>query len=514
MNAAELLIATLRRRGVEWIATLCGHGLDPVFQAARAAGMRLVDVRNEQTAAYMADACGRLTRRPGVCAVSSGVAHVNALSGVANAWFDGAPMLLLSGAGAAATAGMGHFQDMDQPALARPLCKFARAIDRAERTAEIVEAALAEAVEGRPGPVHLTLPMDVARTEVAPGTAVATLPRPGALAGGANAAEVAEALAAAARPLVIAGSGLYYAQRAAEAVAFCERFRIPLTTPIWDRGPVNRPSPAYLGVLGAASGGPSLLADADCIVMAGAAVDYRSGFLHPPAAAPDARILFYNGCWIDLARACHEPSSRFDAWMGECARRRDRFRQEAEQRARAAAAGRPHAVDANDAIRAVLDAEPVLLIDGGNVGQWAHQLLCSERYPGDWLTCGRSGVVGWGIGGAMAARLAFPDRPVILLSGDGSFTFTVADLESASRQGLGFAAIVVDDRSWGIVESGQRRQFGEPISSRLGPIEFDVLARSLGARGVRAEGRAAIEKELREAIERPGVTVIHAPVAG
>src|SRR5215831_2271452 len=112
MTAAELFVRDLRQRGVDWIATLCGHGLDPLLHAARNAGLRLVDVRNEQTCAYMADACGRLTRRPGVCAVSSGVAHVNALTGVANAWFDRAPMLLISGAAATTTAGRGHFQDM------------------------------------------------------------------------------------------------------------------------------------------------------------------------------------------------------------------------------------------------------------------------------------------------------------------------------------------------------------------------------------------------------------------
>src|SRR5579872_4607708 len=100
MTAAEVLIRELQERGVQWMATLCGHGLDPLFQAARSAGMRLVDTRNEQTASYIAESAGRLTRQPGVCAVSSGIAHVNALTGVANAWFDRAPMLLISGAAA------------------------------------------------------------------------------------------------------------------------------------------------------------------------------------------------------------------------------------------------------------------------------------------------------------------------------------------------------------------------------------------------------------------------------
>ena len=137
MTPAELLIHSLQQRGVEWIATLCGHGLDPLLNAARKAGMRLVDVRNEQSCAYLADAFGRLTRRPGVCAVSSGVAHLNALTGVANAWFDRAPMLLISGAGPTSTAGRGHFQDLDQVALARPVTKLSQSIDSAGAARQI-----------------------------------------------------------------------------------------------------------------------------------------------------------------------------------------------------------------------------------------------------------------------------------------------------------------------------------------------------------------------------------------
>src|SRR5579862_8885887 len=155
MKAAEALIVGLRERGVEWIGTLCGHGLDPLLEAARQAGMRLVDARNEQTCAYMADAYGRLTRRPGVCAVSSGVAVVNALTGVANAWFDRAPMLLISGAAATVTAGRGHFQDMDQVALARPVTKLSASIDEAARTLDLLGEAWDCALAAPQGPVHL-----------------------------------------------------------------------------------------------------------------------------------------------------------------------------------------------------------------------------------------------------------------------------------------------------------------------------------------------------------------------
>jgi len=201
-------------------------------------------------------------------------------------------------------------------------------------------------------------------------------------------------------------------------------------------------------------------------------------------------------------------------WLATCVGRRDDFRAGVIQRAEEQARQGLHAIHVIRAVESVLDASPVLLIDGGSIGQWAHQLLCSHRYPGDWLTCGRSGVVGWGLGGAMAARLAFPRRPVILLSGDGAFTFNVADIESAVRQHLPFVAIVADDQAWGITRAGHLRQFGEPIASSLGPIAFDDLARALGARGVRAVDPESLTFELRTALDRPEVAVIHAPIAG
>ncbi|HTM47290.1 MAG TPA: thiamine pyrophosphate-binding protein [Bryobacteraceae bacterium] len=514
MNAADLLIAGLQKRGVEWMATLCGHGLDPLFQAARHAGMRLIDARNEQTAAYIADAYGRLTRKPGVCAVSSGIAQVNALTGVANAWFDRGPMLLISGAAASDTAGMGHFQDLDQAALARPITKISRCVDSAGRVSQILGEALDLAVADPCGPAHLMFPMDVQRAEAgrAPAPASAA-PRPHEP--DLNMQEVARALGTARSPLLFAGSGIFYDGSGADMLYFCEDCRIPVVTPIWDRGAIDRPSRVFLGVIGAASGGPAILSEADCIVLAGAEIDYRVGYLLPPEVRSDARVLSFRRGWDALAAACYRHDSRIrEDWLKECVGLRNEFRRVTRSRAEQQSRAGLHALHLIEAIEGVFNENPVLLIDGGTIGQWAHQLLCSDRYPGDWLTCGRSGVVGWGVGGAMAARLAYPDRPVVLLSGDGAFTFNIADLESAVRQKLPFVALVADDQGWGITRSGHVRQFGEPIASSLGPIAFDKLAESLGARGVRVSTPDEVARELRRAISEPVVTVIHAPIVG
>jgi acetolactate synthase-1/2/3 large subunit len=519
MTAAELLVQGLRDRGVHWIATLCGHGLDPLLDAGRRAGLRLVDVRNEQTCGYIADTFGRLTRRPGVCAVSSGVAHVNALTGVVNAYFDHAPMLLISGAGAVTTRGRGHFQELDQVAIARPVTRFSASIDAPELTLPLLHDAYIKALSYPPGPVHLMFPLDVQMAQVSsPEIVAVSSTHSRSVIGHSDLRYAAHALAEAEAPLIIAGSGIFYQPDTPDLLTFCTEFHIPVVTPIWDRGVVDSSSPVFLGVIGAATGGPAVLSNADCILLAGAENDYRVGYLDPPTVRANAKIFRMDGGWKGLSAECagsmEKHRSTREAWLAACVERRDETLRAVEDSADEQARHGLHAIHIIRAIREVLSENPVLLIDGGSIGQWAHQLLCRDRYPGDWLTCGRSGVVGWGIGGAMAARLAYPKRPVILLSGDGAFTFNVADIECAVRQNLPFVAIVADDQGWGITRLGHVRQFGQPVASSLGPIAFDKLAASLGARGVRANTPEDITRELRDAIGRAEVTIVHVPISG
>jgi len=539
LTGADLLVAELKRQGVAWVATLCGNGLNPFYVACRRAGLRLVDTHNEQAAAYMADAYGRLTGRVGVCAVSSGVAHLNALTGVANAYFDGAPLLLITGASAGYGAGRGVFQEFDQVALAAPICKFATWVSRTSDLAFLVRQAFATAVSGRPGPVHLTIPVDILESQVdklrkltsKAGMEVAPLGRadPRVI------SEAAKAIGCAQRPLLIAGSGVFYAGGQAAMMRFSEASAIPMVTPIWDRGAVERSHPNFLGVLGAASGEPRLLADADLIILAGARVDYRVGFLAPPAVREDAFIIRIDGAVHELGQGIEpdlalpvSPASAFDQlakemhrlgepphteWLKEAQERWRLFR--ARWVERPAPLEKPmtgrHIVDA---IRPLLTEDVIFLIDGGNIGQWAHMAL-ADHYPSRWLTCGASAVVGWGIPGAMAAKLAYPDRPVLLLSGDGAFGFTVTELEAAVRQGLPFVAVVANDEAWGIVVSGQLKEWGEEgvIASKFGTIRFDRVAEALGANGLRIENPEELAPAIRQGFSADRPTVIDVPIS-
>src|SRR5262249_7612625 len=147
---------------------LCGNGIKPFLDACVEGGMPVVDTRNEQAAAYMADAWGRMTGRLGVVATSAGPGFTNALTGLANAYWDGGPLLLLSGSSAASPRGQGQFQELDQVGMAAPASKYARYVGRADNLVHEVETAIGAAIHGRPGPVHLTVPVDVWAQTVEP----------------------------------------------------------------------------------------------------------------------------------------------------------------------------------------------------------------------------------------------------------------------------------------------------------------------------------------------------------
>ena len=539
MTGADLLVSQLKAQGVPFVPTLCGNGLDPFYVACKRHGLRLVDVRNEQAAGYMADAVGRLTRRVGVCSASSGVAHVNALTGVTNAYFDGSPMLLFTGASDSRTTGLGNFQDLDHVALARPICKLAQRVDRPERIPLAVNEAFAIARSGRPGPVHLTIPGDVLQATVnetdlgrwLAGSRGAQAASPRSAADPDLVREAVDLLADAKRPLLVAGSGVFYADAEEPLRDLATAVGLPIVTPIWDRGAVGRPLAEFLGVIGAASGEPALLSDADLILLAGARVDYRVGYLKPPAVSARARVLRLDrelselnqgarpdlGLLGDVAVVLKQLTEEWQrrhllarkTWLAETQARNRRFR---ARWARAPAAPPLTGQHLVEGLRPMLTDDVLFLIDGGNIGQWAHVLLW-ERYPGHWLTCGASAAVGWGLPAAIAAKLLHPRRPVLLLSGDGAIGFTIAELEIAVRHKVPIVVVVADDQAWGIVASGQKKSLGEPMASLLGPVDFTRVAQGFGARGVRVEKAEDLAPAVRQAFAAGQPTVIHVPCA-
>ena len=538
MKTAELLISELKKRGIPCIYALCGNGLDPILDASHDGAMRIIDTRNEQAASYMADAAGRLSRRVGVAAVSSGIAHMNALTGVCNAWYDGSPMLLITGASDSTYRKRGNFQDMETADIAGPLCKYSDFVDRAERLAPALDAAITHATTGRPGPVHLTIPVNVLTAEIDTTASFRTSDRDALvsqsiLGDKQSIARTRQLVDESEKPLIIAGSGVYYASAADELERLAKAIKAPIMTPIWDRGVVDRPNPNYCGVIGAASGSPDLLSEADLILLIGVEVDYRIGYLEPPARSAAAKIVrvevdpsrMYDGVTPDIALHAdprsimgqlHEALAEGDyqsrgAWLATATTRRDTFyRQFTELPVSAKILGST----GGDVVRMLEPAitdDTFVLVDGGNIGQWFHMLI-HDRYPEQWMTCGRSAVVGWGFPSAAAVSSLNPGRRVLLLSGDGSATFTIAEIEAAVRQNLPYVAVIADDSAWGIVVSGSTKRNAPPIASKLGEIRFDEVARGFGARGIRVDDISTLTDKIERGFASGQVTVIHVPI--
>src|SRR5581483_4057269 len=209
-------------------------------------------------------------------------------------------------------------------------CKSARLIDRPETIAPLLEEALLAAVAPRPGPVHLTFPMDVQRAEAPSGERIARrLREPQSR----SPAPLYTLPASYSRPLLIAGSGVFYAQKEQALARFCEKSAVPVVTPIWNRGCVNQAIPQFLGVIGAASGGPRLLPDADLVLLCGAAADYRLDYID------DARVVRVEPEHLASLELAPTPD-----WLAECQRRRNEFRRRFEASAVRSGSG-THALD-------------------------------------------------------------------------------------------------------------------------------------------------------------------------
>jgi len=537
MNGAQWLVRLLQRWGMEQIFALCGNGLPALLDALIDSDIAVVDVRNEQAAAYMADAWGALTGRPGIVAVSAGPGHTNALTGLTNAWWDGRPMLLISGCSPQETEGADTFQELDQAAMVKPVCKYVAKIHTIQSLPHQVITALTTAVSGRPGPVHLTIPHDVLSAELdeaqlRPQPVGLLQARPQAMGDPALVRQAVDLLAGASRPMMIVGSGAFYARAWDALRAFAAATDIPILSHIWDRGCIEEAIPQYVGVTRGGHVTNSALpklAEADVVLVVGARIDYRVGLGRPPVFPATARVIHVDIEPSEIGRnlapevgIVGDPRSVLKQMTEEALRRGLPPQRAWLAEVRAARrvlldkwAGLGHepawplpAIQICRAIRPFLDQEITFLVDGGNIGQWAHMTLF-DRHPGHWLTCGASGAVGWGLSGAIAAKLARPDHPLLLLSGDGSAGFNLSEISTALRFGAPYVAVIAHDGAWGIVADGQPE--GRRIASQLGEIRFDRVAQALGARGVYIERGDQLGPAIAEGLAANTVTVIHAP---
>ena len=530
LRGADVLAQALSGAGVRHLFSLSGNHIMPVYDAALDTGLSVIHVRHEGAAVHMADAWGRLTGEPGVALLTGGPGHANGVGALYTALAAESPMVLLSGHAPLQEAGKGAFQEMHQADMAAPVTKASWTANDPAELGAVMTRALRVACSGRPGPVHVSLPVDVLEAKIDAGAVVpvrvavsASQPLPESAA----AAVLAE-ISRAARPLILTGPALAAARGESLRQELADATGCPVVAMESPRG-VNDPG------LGAFA---DVLAAADLIVLLGKQLDFTLRFGRPPALAAASRFVVIDpddamlerardnlgaGRAAQLLRAdARAAAERLRDLTAAGGKRNPGWNDEVQ----AAIAYRPpewaarvsrtegplHASEVGRAVQHLVDRarECVVVIDGGEFGQWAQACVNAPRR----LINGPAGSIGCAIPFALAARLACPGATVITLLGDGTFGFHAAEFDTAARHALPFVAVVGNDACWNAEYQIQLRAYGKPraIGCELLPMRYDQVAAAFGGHGEHVAGAAGLAPALARAASSGRAACVNVPI--
>ncbi len=512
-HGGALALAALRAAGVTEMFTLSGGHVFPLYDAAAEAGIRIVDVRHEQSAVFAAEAVAKLRRTPGLAVLTAGPGVTNGISGVTSAYFNGAPVVVLAGRAPSFRWGSGSLQEIDHVPLLAPVTKYAGTVTSTEEIPAAVRAAVTTALTAHRGPVFLDLPLEVIFSEadadapLAPDVPV-TEPDPD------DVARAAALLSGARQPVIIAGSDVYAADAVAALRELAEASTVPVFANGMGRGVLPPEHP-----LSFAKARRAALSSADVVVVAGTPLDFRLGF----GDFGDARVIHL----VDAPqqRADHVPSALtvagdlrlvLSGLAGNAGQDRGEGRADhadwvaklrgVEDAAKAVDA-RAMAADTDPIkparvygeLRRVLDRDAVTIGDGGDFVSYAGKYL-EPAQPGTWLDPGPYGCLGTGMGYAMGARLTYPDRQICVLMGDGAAGFSLMDAESLVRQGLPVVIVVGNNGIWGLEKHPMRMMYGYDVAADLQPgLRYDTVVEALGGAGETVAKAADLGPALRRA---------------
>ncbi len=518
LTGGQLVARMLRREGVSTIFTLSGLHVAPIYAGCVEEGIRLVDTRHEQAAAHAADAWARLTRGVGVAVVTAGPGVTDAVTGVANAWAASSPLLLLGGAAPTFNQGRGSLQEMPQTQLFQGITKWSDRVPSPELVPSFLAKAFRVARAGKPGPVFLEIPWDVLSNGADESVAdQATRYRTDARSpGDPRQVEAAlQLLVGAERPVVLAGSSVWWDDAAQALERFASRAGMPVYPNGMGRGCLPPDHPCFFQ-----HSRKEALAEADVVLVVGTPLDFRVGYGAEPNFAARARVVQVDRDAAEIGRnrpievgivgdsrsvlsqleAGARPAVGAAAWR-ERLRATEAARLE-RQRAFERSDQKPiHHFRLAKAVDEVASraGDVTFVGDGGNVVAVAAKAIRLQR-PGRWLDPGPLGCLGVGAPFAIAAKLLAPERPVCVIQGDGAFGLNGFDYETAVRFKLPMAVVVGNDAAWGQIFIPQRSLYGEEKSpaTRLAHTRYDRVVEAFGGKGEHVED----PKDLVPALER------------
>jgi acetolactate synthase-1/2/3 large subunit len=517
VTGGHLVARALKAEGVETIFTLCGGHIIDIYDGCTDAGIRIVDVRHEQSAAHAADAWTRITGIPGCAVVTAGPGTTDTVTAVANAWRAQSPMLVIGGQGALKQAYMGSLQELDHVALMKPITKFAGTVYNTERIPDILGMAFREAYNGRPGPVFVEIPRDVLDAVVDE----SAVHQPGRYRSHAKVlgdprlvAEAARLLTQAERPAVLAGSQVWHCRGAAQLQTFAEAAGVPVYLNGAARGSLPPGHPQLL-----VRSRREALARADVILVIGTPFDFRLAYGKRLAA--DARIIQVDldygeighnrgidvGIAGDAAAVLEQLTAALEPRGIEQHRPWFEHLRSVEQKALEkdlpllnSDAMPIHPLRLARDINDFLTDNTVFIGDGGDVVTISASAI-QTRLPGQWLDPGPLGTLGVGLPFAIAAKLARPEKEAFVLFGDGAFGFNGFEFDTAVRFNLPLVSVVGNNAAWNQIRYGEIAKYGEArgdTANLLAATRYDRVVEALGGYG----DHVTEPKDIRPALER------------
>jgi acetolactate synthase-1/2/3 large subunit len=522
LHGGRLIAQRLKASGVTMLFTLSGGHLFPIYDGCREEGIELIDVRHEQTAAFAAEGWAKVTRSVGVCALTAGPGVTNGMSAIASASQNGSPMVVLAGRAPQARWGQGSLQEIDHIPFVRPLVKLAVTSSDAAEIPGLMDDAFQAAATPHTGPAFVDFPLDhVFGSAVASDEAPSARPPVQALAELRAIDRAAALLRDAERPVIMAGTGLYWGHGEEALRALAEAQRIPVFLNGLGRGCLPADHELFFSRARGAE-----LGRADVAVVIGVPLDFRLAF--GASFAPDAEIVV-----VDVAEPQRDhprpvaaelygslprtleglrvlggisDSSERSAWIDSLRAIEDEKR--ADERAELADPRAPlHPMRIYGELAQLLDRDAIVIGDGGDFVSFAGRLVDSYE-PGCWLDPGPYGCLGTGPGYALAAKLARPERQVVLLLGDGAFGFSGLDLDTLARHGVAVVAVIGNNGIWALEKHPMEALYGYSVAADLRPeTRYDEVASALGCEGFFVERPEQLRPALEEAFAcgRPAV---------
>jgi acetolactate synthase-1/2/3 large subunit len=494
-HGGRLIARRLKARGVSKLFTLSGGHIFSIYDGCRSEGIEIVDVRHEQTAAFAAEGWAKVTRQLGVCALTAGPGVTNGMSAIAGAHANHSPVLVLGGRAPALRWGQGSLQEIDHVPFVAPLTKLAKTAQSPAEIPGLVDEAISVALAPHGGPAFLDFPLDHVFSEAPePALAAAKTEAPGA--DQAAIAAAAALLARAERPVVMAGTDLYWGRGERALLELVQALRIPVYLNGLARGCV--PADHELFFSRTRSIG---LKEADVALVIGVPMDFRLAF--GAAFGEETRIVAIDSVEPERPHPRPVAAELYGSLPATLSALRDavgvtevssagwvEMLREAETERRAAERaelddGRSplHPMRLYAELQGMLDRDAIVVGDGGDFVSYAGKVIESFE-PSCWLDPGPYGCLGSGPGYALAAKLAHPDRQVVLLIGDGAFGFAGMEFDTLARHGVNVVAVMGNNGIWALEKHPMEFLYGYSVAAELRPeTRYDELVEALGCHG-------------------------------